>query len=121
MQVILVEVYGWNTQLEEIKLGKLTKKTFTFEDYVWKALDKLHLDKSKVGLTPRRCAIDSRIIALDGYATYSRLLATVRRSTSSIACIRAIESTLGRTDRDDDSVGSACLSSTVGPCSTLLS
>lgn len=48
MQVILVEIYELTTALEDIKLGKLAKKALTFEEYVWKALDKLKLDKTKV-------------------------------------------------------------------------
>jgi hypothetical protein len=48
MQVILIEVYQLTTGLEDIKLGKITKKSFTFEDYVWRALEKLKLDKTKV-------------------------------------------------------------------------
>ncbi|CAF1503057.1 unnamed protein product [Rotaria sp. Silwood1] len=48
MQVILIEVYGLTTDLQDIKLGKLTKKSLTFEEYVWKALDKLKLDKTKI-------------------------------------------------------------------------
>jgi hypothetical protein len=48
MQVILVEIYELTTGLEDIKLGKITKKSFTFEEYVWKALEKLKLDKTKV-------------------------------------------------------------------------
>jgi hypothetical protein len=49
MQILLVEVYELTTGLEDIKLGKLTKKALTFEEYVWKALEKLKLDKTKVG------------------------------------------------------------------------
>jgi hypothetical protein len=48
MQVILVEVYGLTSGLEDIKLGKLNRKPLTFEEYVWKALEKLKLDKTKV-------------------------------------------------------------------------
>ncbi len=48
MQVILVEIYELKTSLEDIKLGKLMKKSLTFEEYVWKALEKLKLDKTKV-------------------------------------------------------------------------
>ena len=59
MQVLLVEVYGINTGLEDIKLGKLTKKSLTFEEYVWKALEKLKLDKTKVGFVSRSMIISS--------------------------------------------------------------
>ncbi|CAF2043682.1 unnamed protein product [Rotaria magnacalcarata] len=48
MQVLLVEIYGLATGLQDIKLGKLTKKSMTFEEYVWKAVDKLKLDKTKI-------------------------------------------------------------------------
>ena len=48
MQVILIEVYQWSTRLEDIKLGKITKKAFSFEDYVSPPLEKLKLDKTKV-------------------------------------------------------------------------
>lgn len=48
MQVILVEVYGMNPTVEEVKLGKLTKKSRTFEEYVGKAVRKLQLDPDKV-------------------------------------------------------------------------
>ena len=48
MQVILLEVYAIHATPEEIKLGKLTKKSPSFEEYVGKAVDKLKLDKSKV-------------------------------------------------------------------------
>ncbi len=48
IQVILVEIYGLKKSLEDIKLGKLIKKSLTFEEYVWKALDRLKLDKTKV-------------------------------------------------------------------------
>ncbi|CAF4557920.1 unnamed protein product, partial [Rotaria magnacalcarata] len=33
MQVLLVEIYGLATGLQDIKLGKLTKKSMTFEEY----------------------------------------------------------------------------------------
>ena len=48
MQVLLVEVFGLTDALDDIKLGKLAKKSRTFEEYVWKAVDKLKLDKTKV-------------------------------------------------------------------------
>ena len=48
MQVILMEVYGLTTGLEDIKLGKINRRPLTFEGYVWKALEKLKLDKTKV-------------------------------------------------------------------------
>ncbi|CAF1096028.1 unnamed protein product [Rotaria sordida] len=48
MQLILIEIYELTTGLQDIKLGKLTKKSLTFEEYVWKALDKLKLDKTKI-------------------------------------------------------------------------
>jgi hypothetical protein len=48
MQVILVEIYELKAGLEDIKLGKIAKKSLTFEAYVWKALEKLKLDKTKV-------------------------------------------------------------------------
>ncbi|CAF4779544.1 unnamed protein product, partial [Rotaria sp. Silwood2] len=48
MQVILIEIYGLTTNLQDIKLGKLTKRSLTFEEYVWKALNKLKLDKTKI-------------------------------------------------------------------------
>ncbi|CAF4240284.1 unnamed protein product, partial [Rotaria sordida] len=47
MQLILIEIYELTTGLQDIKLGKLTKKSLTFEEYVWKALYKLKLDKTK--------------------------------------------------------------------------
>ncbi|CAF4350280.1 unnamed protein product, partial [Adineta steineri] len=47
MQVILVEVYQLASALEDIKLGKINRKPLTFEEYVWKALGKLKLDKTK--------------------------------------------------------------------------
>jgi hypothetical protein len=46
--VILVEIYQSTISLEDIKLGKLMKKSLTFEEYVWKALEKLKLDRTKV-------------------------------------------------------------------------
>ncbi|CAF1210187.1 unnamed protein product [Rotaria sordida] len=42
MQVLLVEVDGLTTGLQDIKLEKLTKRYLIFEEYVWKALDKLN-------------------------------------------------------------------------------
>ncbi|CAF1176836.1 unnamed protein product [Adineta steineri] len=48
MQVILVEVYQLASALEDIKLGKINRKPLTFEEYVWKALGKLKLDKTKI-------------------------------------------------------------------------
>ncbi|CAF3958193.1 unnamed protein product, partial [Rotaria sordida] len=42
MQVLLVEVDRLTTSLQHIKLRKLTKKSLTYEEYVWKALDKLN-------------------------------------------------------------------------------
>ncbi|CAM4950926.1 unnamed protein product [Rotaria socialis] len=48
MQVLLVEVYGLITGLQDIELGKLTKKFVIFEEYVWKAVDELKSDKTKV-------------------------------------------------------------------------
>jgi hypothetical protein len=48
MQVILIEIYELKSNLEDIKLGKLMKKSLTFEEYVWKALEKLKLDKTKI-------------------------------------------------------------------------
>lgn len=48
MQMILIEIYEFKSGLDDIKLGKLMKKPLTFEEYIWKALDKLKLDKSKV-------------------------------------------------------------------------
>ncbi|CAF1004027.1 unnamed protein product [Adineta ricciae] len=48
MQVILMEVYGLTTGLEDIKLGKINRRPLTFEGYVWKALEKLKLDKTKI-------------------------------------------------------------------------
>ncbi len=46
--MILVEIYQSTISLEDIKLGKLMKKSLTFEEYVWKALEKLKLDRTKV-------------------------------------------------------------------------
>ena len=48
LQVILVEIYQLKNDLEDIKLGKLMRKPLTFEEYVWKALGKLKLDKTKI-------------------------------------------------------------------------
>jgi len=48
MQVILIEIYELKSNLEDIKLGKLMRKSLTFEEYVWKALEKLKLDKTKI-------------------------------------------------------------------------
>ncbi len=45
LQIILVEIYELKN---DIKLGKLMRKPLTFEEYVWKALEKLKLDKTKV-------------------------------------------------------------------------
>ncbi|UJR08093.1 hypothetical protein I4U23_012370 [Adineta vaga] len=48
MQVILVEIYDLKSGLDDIKLGKLNRRPLTFEEYVWKAVDKLKLDKTKI-------------------------------------------------------------------------
>ena len=48
MQVLLIDVFELTDALDDIKLGKLAKKSLTFEEYVWKAVDKLKLDKTKV-------------------------------------------------------------------------